>query len=152
VFRNGNRQTRTSRVRPYAPEVVSRKRPVKIRAFRHTGHVGAVATSPRSNQVTKQLKIPTIGIGAGNQTDCQVLVWQAAFGLNTGRLPRLVKRYADLHGMLLDGARSYAADVKDGSFPGPEHTCELSTPRSDWRCPSPGGRPSPRPPERRNVS
>lgn len=72
-------------------------------------------------QVTRQLKIPTIGIGAGNQTDSQVLIWQDAFGLNTGRLPRFVKQYADLHG-ILDGARSYAVDVKDGSFPGPEHT------------------------------
>ncbi|NKX56582.1 3-methyl-2-oxobutanoate hydroxymethyltransferase [Arthrobacter mobilis] len=72
-------------------------------------------------EVTRELQIPTIGIGAGNHTNGQVLVWQDAFGLNTGRLPRFVKQYADLHGILLDAARSYAADVKDGSFPGPEH-------------------------------
>jgi 3-methyl-2-oxobutanoate hydroxymethyltransferase len=65
---------------------------------------------------------PSSRIGAGNQTDGQELVWQDAFGLNTGRLPRFVKQYADLHGVLLDAARSYAAEVKDGSFPGPEHT------------------------------
>jgi len=73
-------------------------------------------------QVTKELSIPTIGIGAGNQCDGQVLVWQDAFGLRTGRMARFVKQYADVHGVLLDAARAYAADVKDGTFPGPEHT------------------------------
>jgi 3-methyl-2-oxobutanoate hydroxymethyltransferase len=73
-------------------------------------------------RVTKELTIPTIGIGAGNQTDGQVLVWQDAFGLNTGRVPRFVKRYADVSSVLLDGARSYVSEVKDGSFPAPEHT------------------------------
>ena len=73
-------------------------------------------------RVTKELTIPTIGIGAGNQTDGQVLVWQDAFGLNTGRVPRFVKRYADVSSVLLDGARTYVAEVKDGSFPAPEHT------------------------------
>ncbi len=72
--------------------------------------------------VTKELAIPTIGIGAGKDTDGQVLVWQDAFGLNSGRTPRFVKKYADLHGVLLDAARSYADDVRAGSFPGPEHT------------------------------
>ncbi|GAA1976924.1 3-methyl-2-oxobutanoate hydroxymethyltransferase [Nocardioides panacihumi] len=73
-------------------------------------------------RVTKELTIPTIGIGAGNQTDGQVLVWQDAFGLNTGRVPRFVKQYADVHSVLLEAARAYTADVKDGSFPAPEHT------------------------------
>lgn len=73
-------------------------------------------------QVTKELVIPTIGIGAGNQTDGQVLVWQDAFGLDNGRKNKFVKRYADLHGVLLQAAQTYAAEVRDGSFPGPEHT------------------------------
>ncbi len=68
------------------------------------------------------LRIPVIGIGAGGATDGQVLVWQDAFGLRTGRLPRFVKQYADLHGVLLDAARAYAAEVKAGAFPAPEHT------------------------------
>jgi 3-methyl-2-oxobutanoate hydroxymethyltransferase len=72
--------------------------------------------------VTRKLQIPTIGIGAGAGTDGQVLVWQDAFGLRTGRMARFVKQYADLHGVLLDAARAYAADVKGGTFPGPEHT------------------------------
>ncbi|MBS4754647.1 3-methyl-2-oxobutanoate hydroxymethyltransferase [Nocardioides sp. zg-ZUI104] len=73
-------------------------------------------------EVTAKLDIPTIGIGAGNRCDGQVLVWQDAFGLRTGRLPRFVKQYADLRSVLLDAARTYDAEVKDGSFPAPEHT------------------------------
>jgi 3-methyl-2-oxobutanoate hydroxymethyltransferase len=73
-------------------------------------------------QVTQKLQIPTIGIGAGNQCDGQVLVWQDAFGLRTGRMPRFVKQYADLRSVLLDAARAYDSEVKSGVFPGPEHT------------------------------
>ena len=72
--------------------------------------------------VTQQLEIPTIGIGAGNRCDAQVLVWQDMMGLRTGRLPRFVKQYADLHGVMLEAARKYAAEVAGGEFPGPEHT------------------------------
>ena len=73
-------------------------------------------------QVTKELTIPTIGIGAGSDCDGQVLVWQDAFGLRTGRMAKFVKQYADLHGTLLQAARDFSEDVKGGSFPGPEHT------------------------------
>src|SRR4051794_10973439 len=73
-------------------------------------------------EVTASVSIPTIGIGAGVQCDGQVLVWQDAFGLRTGRMPRFVKQYADLHGVLLQAARDYAADVKAGTFPAEEHT------------------------------
>ncbi len=73
-------------------------------------------------QVTKSVDIPTIGIGAGVDCDGQVLVWQDAFGLRTGRMAKFVKQYADLHAVLLEGAQAYAADVKGGTFPGPEHT------------------------------
>jgi 3-methyl-2-oxobutanoate hydroxymethyltransferase len=73
-------------------------------------------------QITKELAIPTIGIGAGVECDGQVLVWQDAFGLRTGKMARFVKQYADVHGVLLEAAQAYAADVKGGTFPGPEHT------------------------------
>jgi len=73
-------------------------------------------------QITKELHIPTIGIGAGPHCDGQVLVWPDAFGLRTGRMATFVKQYADVHGVLLEAARTYAAEVADGSFPGPEHT------------------------------
>src|SRR5690349_1923281 len=73
-------------------------------------------------QVTAELTIPTIGIGAGNGCDGQVLVWQDAFGLRTGKMARFVKQYADLHAVLSEAAKAYSADVKAGTFPGPEHT------------------------------
>ena len=73
-------------------------------------------------QVTKELAIPTIGIGAGADCDGQVLVWQDAFGMRTGRMPRFVKQYADLRGVLLGAARTYADEVRGGTFPGEEHT------------------------------
>ncbi len=73
-------------------------------------------------QVTKELEIPTIGIGAGAECDGQVLVWSDAFGMRTGRMASFVKRYADLHGELLRAAREYDREVKEGLFPGPEHT------------------------------
>jgi 3-methyl-2-oxobutanoate hydroxymethyltransferase len=73
-------------------------------------------------EVTKRLEIPTIGIGAGPDCDAQVLVWPDMAGLRTGRMPRFVKQYADVHGVLLKAAQDYAADVAAGTFPGPEHT------------------------------
>ncbi|MDQ1674762.1 MAG: 3-methyl-2-oxobutanoate hydroxymethyltransferase, partial [Frankiaceae bacterium] len=73
-------------------------------------------------EVTKRLEIPTIGIGAGPDCDAQVLVWPDMAGLRTGRMPRFVKQYADLHGVLLKAAQDYAAEVAAGTFPGPEHT------------------------------
>lgn len=77
-----------------------------------------------AGQVTKALTIPTIGIGAGPDCDAQVLVWQDMAGLRTGRVPRFVKQYADLHGVLLQAAQTYATEVADGSFPTSEHTFE----------------------------
>jgi len=75
-----------------------------------------------AERISKELTIPTIGIGAGNGCDGQVLVWQDAFGLRTGRMAKFVKQYADVHTVLLEGARAYADDVRAGAFPGPEHT------------------------------
>ncbi|NIZ92674.1 3-methyl-2-oxobutanoate hydroxymethyltransferase [Kineococcus rubinsiae] len=72
--------------------------------------------------VTTTLEIPTVGIGAGPDCDAQVLVWQDFAGLTAGRTPRFVKRYADLRTTLTDAARSYAADVRGGTFPTQEHS------------------------------
>jgi 3-methyl-2-oxobutanoate hydroxymethyltransferase len=72
--------------------------------------------------ITEAVSIPTVGIGAGNQCDAQVLVWQDMAGLRAGRLPRFVKQYADLRSVLHDAARDFAQDVEAGTFPGPEHT------------------------------
>jgi len=74
--------------------------------------------------VTKELSIPTVGIGAGPDTDAQVLVWQDMAGLRTGKAPRFVKRYADLAGVLSDATRQFADEVRGGVFPAAEHTFE----------------------------
>ncbi|WP_336033701.1 3-methyl-2-oxobutanoate hydroxymethyltransferase [Geodermatophilus sp. FMUSA9-8] len=77
-----------------------------------------------ARRVTAELSIPTIGIGAGPDCDAQVLVWPDMAGLNGGRVPKFVKRYADLRGELLRAAREYADEVRGGVFPGPEHSFE----------------------------
>lgn len=73
-------------------------------------------------EVTRQLVIPTIGIGAGPSCDAQVLVWQDMAGLRTGPMATFVKQYADLHGVLLRAAQDFATEVANGTFPGTEHT------------------------------
>ncbi|WP_433493918.1 3-methyl-2-oxobutanoate hydroxymethyltransferase [Micromonospora sp. CA-248089] len=75
-----------------------------------------------AKRVTAELSIPTVGIGAGPDTDGQVLVWQDMAGLRTGRAPRFVKRYAELAGALTDATRRFADEVRGGEFPAPEHT------------------------------
>ena len=75
-----------------------------------------------AKSVTKELSIPTIGIGAGPDTDAQVLVWQDMSGLRTGNAPRFVKRYADLAGILTEATRQFADEVRNGDFPTAEHT------------------------------
>ncbi|MDX3615682.1 3-methyl-2-oxobutanoate hydroxymethyltransferase [Streptomyces europaeiscabiei] len=73
-------------------------------------------------EITRSVAVPTVGIGAGSGCDAQVLVWQDMAGLRTGRMPRFVKQYADVHGVLRDAARDFAADVAAGAFPAPERT------------------------------
>jgi 3-methyl-2-oxobutanoate hydroxymethyltransferase len=75
-------------------------------------------------RVTEAIAIPTIGIGAGPRCDGQVLVTHDLLGLGEGRVPRFVKRYADFRGEMLDAFRAYITDVKQGTFPGPEHCYE----------------------------
>src|SRR3954451_14615329 len=75
-----------------------------------------------AERVTKALHIPTIGIGAGPPCDAQVLVWQDMAGLNAGPKPRFVKRYADLRSVLGAAAKEFAAEVRNGTYPAPEHS------------------------------
>ncbi|RZQ62567.1 3-methyl-2-oxobutanoate hydroxymethyltransferase [Amycolatopsis suaedae] len=75
-----------------------------------------------AKRITAELRIPTVGIGAGPDCDAQVLVWQDMAGLRRGKAPRFVKRYADLADVLSQAARSFAEDVRGGQFPAPEHT------------------------------
>lgn len=75
-----------------------------------------------SAEITKRVSIPTIGIGAGRDTDAQVLVWQDMAGMRSGQMPRFVKQYADLRGVLTNAAATFAAEVTSGTFPTDEHT------------------------------
>jgi 3-methyl-2-oxobutanoate hydroxymethyltransferase len=75
-----------------------------------------------AKRITGELKIPTIGIGAGPYCDGQVLVSYDAFGLFQGFLPRFVKRYADLGAVMMESAQAYIDDVRTGRFPAAEHS------------------------------
>ncbi|MEW1865184.1 3-methyl-2-oxobutanoate hydroxymethyltransferase [Streptomyces sp. NBC_00669] len=73
-------------------------------------------------EITRTLEIPVIGIGAGPDTDAQVLVWTDMAGMTGGKVPRFTKQYADLRRTLGDAAKAYAQDVVGGEFPAEEHT------------------------------
>ncbi len=72
-------------------------------------------------KITKELKIPTIGIGAGKQCDGQVLVYHDVVGLFERFRPKFVKQYIDLSPMIREALLQYKKDVEEGTFPQPEH-------------------------------
>lgn len=73
-------------------------------------------------EITRSLHIPTVGIGAGPDTDAQVLVYTDMVGLTGGKVPRFTKQYANMRKMLGDAAKEFADEVVGGTFPAPEHT------------------------------
>lgn len=73
-------------------------------------------------QVTSKLGIPTVGIGAGADCDAQVLVWQDMAGYTSGKTAKFVKRFAAVGDLLREAAATYADEVRQGTFPGPEHS------------------------------
>jgi len=73
-------------------------------------------------RVTSEIAIPTVGIGAGAGCDGQVLVFHDLLGLHDGFKPRFVKRYAELGEAAAAAIAAYAAEVREGAFPAPEHT------------------------------
>jgi 3-methyl-2-oxobutanoate hydroxymethyltransferase len=82
-----------------------------------------VVPSDVAKKITHDLRIPTIGIGAGVECDAQVLVWQDLAGLRVGGTPaKFVKQYADLGRVLTEAVRSFAAEVQAGTYPGAEHS------------------------------
>ena len=72
-------------------------------------------------QITSELHIPTIGIGAGPDTDAQVLVIHDLLGINEG-VPKFVKKYADLRSVMTDAVTRFVADVETGAFPDEDHS------------------------------
>jgi 3-methyl-2-oxobutanoate hydroxymethyltransferase len=81
--------------------------------------------SPVAKAATAALAVPTIGIGAGGETDGQVLVWHDMLGYYEGHAPRFVKRYADLGEVIVEALGRFAEEVRGGSFPEEQHTYKM---------------------------
>jgi len=80
---------------------------------------------PVARAATRALAVPTIGIGAGGDTDGQVLVWHDMLGYYEGHAPRFVKRYAELGDAIVDALGRYAEEVRSGTFPEEQHTYKM---------------------------
>lgn len=81
--------------------------------------------------ISESLRIPTIGIGAGNGCDGQVLVLHDMLGMFDRMQPRFVKRYAEVGQMMQTAINEYVSDVRSRAFPGKEHTYNIST--DEWK-------------------
>ncbi len=81
--------------------------------------------APVAARITEALEIPTIGIGAGVDTDGQVLVYHDMLGLYEGRSPRFVKAYANLAEQIRGALETYVAEVRSGAFPEEQHTYSM---------------------------
>jgi 3-methyl-2-oxobutanoate hydroxymethyltransferase len=98
-----------------------------LRDAKELEHSGAFAVvleavpADLAQRITATLTIPTIGIGAGSGTDAQILVWQDLLGLND-RPAKFVRPYADLRSVMSTAVRSWADDVRSGTFPDAEHS------------------------------
>ena len=79
-----------------------------------------------AEKITKELKIPTIGIGAGAGCDGQVLVYQDMLGMYGDFVPKFAKKFADAGEVIRNGFGGYIKAVKDGTFPSEEHTFKIS--------------------------
>ena len=82
--------------------------------------------APVAARITRELTIPTIGIGAGLECDGQVLVWHDLLGLYAGRAPRFVKRYAEVGETIRTALAEFASDVRERRFPEEQHTYAMS--------------------------
>lgn len=87
--------------------------------------------SESAEYITKNLKIPTIGIGAGVNCDGQIVVTDDILGKFTDFAPKFVKKFANLHDVVLDGIRKYSQEVKDLEFPSKKESFELN---EDEKC------------------
>ena len=81
-------------------------------------------------RVSREVGVPTIGIGAGAACDGQVLVCTDLLGMVQGKVPKFAKRYAELGDAVVSAVETYIREVQDGSFPGPEHTYKANGPRT----------------------
>lgn len=79
-----------------------------------------------ATKITESVDALTIGIGAGSGCDGQVLVYQDMLGYTDGFTPKFVKKYANLHDIMLDAFKQYKADCEQRTFPAKEHTFAIS--------------------------
>jgi 3-methyl-2-oxobutanoate hydroxymethyltransferase len=86
------------------------------------GIVLEVVPHELASRLTSQIPVPVIGIGAGPGTDAQVIVWQDLLGLTPGKQAKFVKSYANLRDEMLSGARAWASDVTNGTYPDLDHS------------------------------
>lgn len=75
--------------------------------------------------ISKELRIPTIGIGAGSACDGQVLVWQDMLGLFDDYVPKFVKRFAEGGEMMIRAFKDYDREVKEGVYPTEKHSYKM---------------------------
>lgn len=78
-----------------------------------------------AKKITDMLDIPTIGIGAGNECDGQVLVFQDMLGMFTDYVPKFVKQFANVGEVMKDAFRTYVEEIQSGSFPTEEHSYKI---------------------------
>jgi 3-methyl-2-oxobutanoate hydroxymethyltransferase len=78
-----------------------------------------------ASAVVERIEIPAIGIGAGPDVDGQVLVFHDLLGIYDGHAPRFAKRYGEIKAQMVAGVAEYAEEVRNGTFPGPEHTYSI---------------------------
>jgi 3-methyl-2-oxobutanoate hydroxymethyltransferase len=82
--------------------------------------------APAAAYITGALRIPTIGIGSGLSCDGQVLVWHDLLGITSGHIPRFVKQYAEVGGVVRAALTAYVADVRASRFPETQHTYSMA--------------------------
>jgi 3-methyl-2-oxobutanoate hydroxymethyltransferase len=80
--------------------------------------------SELAKQITESISIPTIGIGAGSDTDAQVMVWQDLVGLTPGPKPKFVKNYLNLREQVEKAVKEFSSDVASGKYPDKDHSYE----------------------------
>ena len=80
--------------------------------------------SELAKQITESISIPTIGIGAGSDTDAQVMVWQDLVGLTPGPKPKFVKNYLNLRQEIEKVVKDFSSDVALGKYPDKDHSYE----------------------------
>lgn len=77
--------------------------------------------SPIAKKITESLDIPTIGIGAGPDCDGQILVLHDMLGISDRKVPKFVKKFADLNALAVQGLNGYITEVRKGNFPSPDY-------------------------------